>query len=155
MFLLLALAVYQGFIWTKSLDTVAGNNDSRNVFIAYIVGTGYCLEFIVSTFVLKTVETVIYRMINSGRYLIKTNAAGRNHEQSGLELGTISDDLPRQDRRSTAGPYSGHHVDESQTTGLEAALQAAARAHEQCAKADLQVALEYTKASTNLNARQL
>ena len=156
MFLLLALAVYQGLIWTKSLDTVAGTNDSRNVFIAYIVGTGYCLEFFISTFVLKTVETVIYRMRRTGRHLRQRSAAGRNHEQSGPELGTISDnDLPRQDRHYAADPYPGHDVDESQTTGLEAALQAAARAHEQCAKADLQVAQEYTKASTNLNARQL
>jgi hypothetical protein len=36
--LLIALAIYFGFTWTRELDTNAGRNDSRNVFITYIVG---------------------------------------------------------------------------------------------------------------------
>ena len=36
--LLIALAIYFGFTWTRKLDTNAGLNDSRNIFITYIVG---------------------------------------------------------------------------------------------------------------------
>jgi hypothetical protein len=36
--LLVGLGVYLGFIWTRHLDTQAGPNDSRNVFVFYIVG---------------------------------------------------------------------------------------------------------------------
>jgi hypothetical protein len=30
--------IYLGFLWTRSLDQTAGINDSRNVFITYVVG---------------------------------------------------------------------------------------------------------------------
>jgi hypothetical protein len=36
--LLLGLGIYLGFLWTRSLDETAGINDSRNVFITYVVG---------------------------------------------------------------------------------------------------------------------
>lgn len=36
--LLIALAIYFGFVWTRNLDTNSGFHDSRNVFITYIVG---------------------------------------------------------------------------------------------------------------------
>jgi hypothetical protein len=36
--LLMALGIYLGFLWTRSLDQSAGINDSRNVFITYVVG---------------------------------------------------------------------------------------------------------------------
>lgn len=41
--LLIALGIYLGFTWTRSLDTNASIYDSRNVFITYIVGLGVCL----------------------------------------------------------------------------------------------------------------
>jgi hypothetical protein len=36
--LLIALGIYLGFLWTRSLDQSAGINDSRSVFITYVVG---------------------------------------------------------------------------------------------------------------------
>jgi hypothetical protein len=36
--LLIALAIYFGFLWTRNLDQYAGPNASRNVFITYIIG---------------------------------------------------------------------------------------------------------------------
>lgn len=36
--LLVALGIYLGFVWTQNLDPNAGQNDSRNVFISYVVG---------------------------------------------------------------------------------------------------------------------
>jgi hypothetical protein len=35
---LIALGIYFGFLWTRSLDQNAGPNDSRNVFITYLTG---------------------------------------------------------------------------------------------------------------------
>ena len=40
--LLTALGVYLGFTWTRHLDPLAGYNDSRNVFIVYLVGLSVC-----------------------------------------------------------------------------------------------------------------
>ncbi len=36
--LLVALAIYFGFLWARNLDQTAGPNDSRNIFIMYIIG---------------------------------------------------------------------------------------------------------------------
>jgi hypothetical protein len=36
--LLIGLAIYFGFLWTRNLDTNAGFHDSRNVFITYAAG---------------------------------------------------------------------------------------------------------------------
>jgi hypothetical protein len=36
--LLIALGIYLGFLWSRGLDQTAGINDSRNVFITYVVG---------------------------------------------------------------------------------------------------------------------
>lgn len=41
-FLLVALGVYFGFVWTSNLDTSAGVYDNRNVFIFYLVGLLVC-----------------------------------------------------------------------------------------------------------------
>ena len=37
---LIGLGVYLGFIWQRNLDSNAGINDSRDVFITYIIGVG-------------------------------------------------------------------------------------------------------------------
>ncbi|KAF2741391.1 hypothetical protein EJ04DRAFT_571493 [Polyplosphaeria fusca] len=42
LFLLLGFGVYLGFIWTRILDTEAGHDDSRDVFIVYIVVLSLC-----------------------------------------------------------------------------------------------------------------
>ena len=39
---LVGLGVYLGFIWTRNLDLLAGANDSRDVFIVYIVSIALC-----------------------------------------------------------------------------------------------------------------
>ena len=36
------LAVYLGFLWTRNLDTSAGPNDSRNVFIIFLICYFFC-----------------------------------------------------------------------------------------------------------------
>ena len=116
---LIGLAIYQGFTWTRALDTSAGRGDSRNVFITFIIGTGACVLFYLLTFSLKLIES----LLGIGRS--KKNGTSR------IALG----DMP-------------HHVDEVVVVGgLSAALEAAALAHIRCAEADQIVALEYSRAS--------
>lgn len=47
---LMGLFIYQGFTWTRALDTSAGRSGSRNVFIAFIVKTGTCGLFFLLAF---------------------------------------------------------------------------------------------------------
>ena len=42
--LLISLGVYLGFTWTYNLDTLASGDNSRNVFIMYVVGVSVCVS---------------------------------------------------------------------------------------------------------------
>ena len=115
---LLGLAIYQGFTWTRALDTMAGRGDSQNVFITFIIGTGACVLFYLLTFSLKTLEN----LLRIGR--------SRRDGITRIHLSNM-----------------GHQVDEVVVRGgLSAALEAAALAHIRCAEADQRVALEYSRA---------
>jgi hypothetical protein len=39
----LGLGVYLGFVWQNSLDADAGRDDSRNIFIVFLIFTCFCL----------------------------------------------------------------------------------------------------------------
>ena len=41
-FLLIGFGVYLGFMWTRALDDLAGPDDSREVFIIYLVSLVFC-----------------------------------------------------------------------------------------------------------------
>jgi hypothetical protein len=43
LFLFIGFGIFFGFTWERVLDALAGPNDSRNVFISYIAGLGFCL----------------------------------------------------------------------------------------------------------------
>ena len=132
---LAGLGVYQGVTWTKSLDTVAANNDSRDVFIVFVVGIVFCYGFFSVVFPLKGFTELI-------RKLEAKKSAGQAAEQMMIESSPhkFSQLAPR------IMEHTEQEQDQSQAAGLSAALQAAAEAHEQCAKVDRQVALEYRKA---------
>ena len=116
---LLGLAIYQGFTWTRALDTSTGRGNSRDVFITFIIGTGACVLFYLLTFSLKTLENFL--------------RIGRSQEDG-------TSPIPLNDMR--------HEVDEAVVIGgLSAAIEAAALAHIRCAEADQRVALEYSRAS--------
>ena len=131
--LFVSLAIYQGFTWTRGLDTSAGHDDSRNVFITFIVGTGAVVLFFLLTFSSKAIENLlrIYRNIrkNSNAFLAAEEAQSRE---------ALADQLT----------HPRHSVERSLTMqGLSTALEAAAQAHLQCAEADRRVAIEYLRAS--------
>jgi hypothetical protein len=70
LFLLLGFGVYLGFVWTRSLDDSAGRNDSRDVFIVYIVVLG--------------IFYVLYSVVDMGQ-----------NYKSGLTTGSTLDDCVR------------------------------------------------------------
>ena len=63
---LTGLAVYLGFLWTRSLDTNAGPNDSRNVFIIFLISVTLCLFAYAMPRGFKNRETIPFQ---SYRYL--------------------------------------------------------------------------------------
>ena len=55
----IGLAIYQGFTWTRTLDTDAGKANGRKVFIAFIVSSGYGLFFFWSAEQIKLIEEML------------------------------------------------------------------------------------------------
>ncbi len=151
------LAIYQGFVWTKTLDTDAGKANSRNVFIAYIVSTGFCQLFFLSADVIKAIESLLIRgrsrnksreSWRSNRDFSDRNTEGEEHFQldeytsaaftNDATASTQNDDsAPPQQRPNFTDPYGS----------LAVALEAAAKAHILSAEADRRVASEYAKLS--------
>lgn len=156
------LAIYQGFVWTRNLDTDAGKVNSRNVFIAYIVSSGFCFTFFSFAGGIKYGEDLLML-----RHSYKTiaNIPTRNEGTIGGVVGPLnshddpSAELPeypsaRPAETATTLSSSIHAmsrtqdtIDENPSTGIVAALEAAAKAHILSAEADRQVAIEYAKLS--------
>lgn len=154
---IIGLAIYQGFVWTKTLDTDAGKDNSRNVFIAYIVSTGFCQLFFLSAGLIKAIESLLIRgqsrkklreLTRSNRYSFDSNRTGEDHLQldeytsaaftnNATASAQNNDSAPPQRRLNSTDPYGG----------LAAALEAAAKAHILSAEADRRVASEYAKLS--------
>ncbi|KAL8703546.1 MAG: hypothetical protein Q9201_003276 [Fulgogasparrea decipioides] len=132
---LVGLAIYLGFTWTRALDTDAGPGDSRDVFITFMVGTGLCLLVFSYTYWLKYLEDVVRTLKRSSANQEATVPAQAWDDNAIPPLVDSSAHL-----RHSVGK-------ESAEQDLSAALQAAARAHLQCAEAESKVALEYSRAS--------
>ena len=56
---LIGLATYQGFLYTRNLDSDAGPDHSRDSFIALVGGTGLCYLFFLLTFSAKSIESTV------------------------------------------------------------------------------------------------
>jgi len=53
---LTGLTIYEGFTWTRALDTSAAPGDSKYAFVVYMIGTGICSVFFLYSFLVKAVE---------------------------------------------------------------------------------------------------
>ena len=151
---ILGLAIYQGFVWTRNLDTDAGKTNSRNVFIAYIVSSGFGFVFFSFAGIIKFGEDLLLRrrsikakLEDSGQY----ERLQRDGEPS-FKLETYPSapfakaaSAPSQSIHTISQPQG--NPDESSSGGIAAALEAAAKAHILSAEADRQVAMEYAKVS--------
>lgn len=93
---LMGLSIYLGFIWTRNLDEAAGVNDSRNVFITFIVCASVFL----------------------GMYTVPTAMKGQSHRETfGSNMLTyedswikISDILLPSEEKSQAIQEKSHQV---------------------------------------------
>ena len=157
---LLGLTIYQGCTWTRALDLDNKRNDSRNVFITFLVGAWFCQGFFTTASTAKVIENII---LSSRLQSVVVGAIGTcqavNRIQNGGGQGSASDlealqgkPTPSTDEIKVVSHeafplHKRQGVDELVTGGLAAALQAAADAHLLCAKADRRVAFEYAKNS--------
>ena len=147
---LIGLGIYQGFTWTRALDTGAGNGDSRNVFITFLVATGVCFGFFLLTFATKRAETLLQTDRTKGQSYGLNNLDTEHYIGTQERAEPVSDPEPPE----TSGNRSEHsrHGSDQVVAGalaaaLDAALDAASQAHLQCATASRQVALEYARIS--------
>ena len=153
----IGLAIYQGFVWTRTLDTDAGKTNSRNVFIAYIASSGFCQLFFASAGVIKTVESRLMLRSSKRRLGVWAQGSGGIVERSPRD-GDEPLQLEQLNQAASASHASASPQEdvelpqqvpnmESLYRGLETALEAAAKAHILSAEADRQVASEYAKLS--------
>ena len=83
---LVGLAIHQGFIFTKNLDNNTAPGDSRDSFIALMVGTGLCTVFFLMTFSAKDIESTIrsrFSRLNESSPHNMFNAVPENLEAEG------------------------------------------------------------------------
>ena len=148
------LAIYQGFVWTRNLDTDAGKTNSRNVFIAYIVSSGFGGVFFSFAGVIKYGEDLLLRQRSLKAKL--SDSTRYEHLQRDGEPSFKRETYPPAPLAKTAAaPSQSIHTasqpqdtpDESSSGGIAAALEAAAKAHILSAEADRHVAMEYAKLS--------
>ena len=149
---LLGLAIYQGFIWTRSLDPLAKIGYSRDVFIMFVVTSGACLGFITLAFSTKTIESLLHadkRDDVSGASNEDVNdndddryvSGNKQHSQSMVKADMVAPspkikpmDLPEGDADQI-----------NKVADLVGTLRYAAQAHAQCAEADHLIASEFAK----------
>ena len=137
---LLGLAIYEGLLFAKNLDTGTTKTQSRDSFITLMVGTGVFFAFFLFVFATKDIESTL-----SFFYAIGGSPSSvRKNQQSQI--------VALEDRQSVIngleeieGHLSRPFVNQlGSSASLTRALQNAAEAHRQCAEADLRVANEYT-----------
>ena len=105
--LLIALAIYFGFVWTRNLDTNSGFHDSRNVFITYIVGLAVAVGVYSVSQLYQEDEKRYERQIVEGyldEYLTKhpeaRNRGGLNNPYAGNDIPPA--EVARQGRQQDA-----------------------------------------------------
>ena len=149
---ILGLAIYQAFVWTRNLDTDAGNINSRNVFIAYIVGSGFCVIFFSFAAVIKYLENRLLLRNTAKTKLSGSTRYPQRDDEPYSEPGiypsaTSAEKLAAPLQTIHTASQSQDTANENPSGGIAAALEAAAKAHILSAEADRQVAMEYAKLS--------
>lgn len=143
---LVGLAIYQGFVWTKDIDTTAAPGDSRDVFITFIVANGACILFFFFTFSFKSVENLLRGARHVDEYTLNMDTTDSRDFDGSLPpseaMGQRSMHFQGPSKTAALNSASQHTVGD-----LPTALKKAAQAHVQCAEADRLVAMEYAKLS--------
>ena len=96
----LGLGIYLGFVWTRELDQSAGPNDSRNIFIVFVVVVVFCIYFYVTPALYKEIEVLPVKRWKDyqdrlGDFAAKQGAFVKGHPTSPLGTPSIagSDDI--------------------------------------------------------------
>ncbi len=112
----LGLGIYLGFVWTRDLDQSAGPNDSRNIFIVFIVVVVFCIYFYVTPALYKEIEVLPVKRWKDyqdrlGDFAARQGAVVTGHPTSPLGTPSIagSDDItpapgPTTSPRKTPSP---------------------------------------------------
>lgn len=112
----LGLGIYLGFVWTRDLDQSAGPNDSRNVFIFFMVVVVSCLYFYGTPTYFKEIEALTVERWKDyqdkfGDFAARHGAVVTGHPTSPPGTPSIagSDDItpasgPTTNQKSTVGP---------------------------------------------------
>ena len=135
---LIGLTIYQGYTWTRALDGGAGTGASRDVFITLVVGLSFCIIFFIIAFAAKDIET-----------LMRTGRTKVDEEEEVEGVRSDAAILSQVVQRSSSQPHQNGDRPVAPRT-LAAALEAAAKAHAQCAQADRLVAQLLQPTSTTL-----
>lgn len=161
---LVGLAIYQGFVFTKNLDNNTAPGDSRDSFIALIVGTGLCTVFFLMTFSAKDIESTIRSRPSRLNESSPHNTFNAVPEDPGAEgesslekpSGTtpqLSFTIHQQETVHEREPANEQQrMNSPQTQALASLLKAAAQAHGHCAEADRRVAGAFANSSTEWHA---
>ena len=137
---LLGLAIYEGLLFAKNLDTGTTKTQSRDSFITLMVGTGVFFGFFLFVSATKDIESTL-----SYFYAIGGSASSVDHHQRGqvvpLEDRQVVADGLEESKEQLSRPSVNRH---GPSASLTRALKDAVEAHRRCAEADLRVANEFT-----------
>lgn len=90
---LLGLGVYLGFLWTQHLDTQGGRNDSRDVFIIFIVSTVIIIALYAAPAAYKGLEMSAIENVNRGRVERSRQRIGNPNERKEQSQETVIQSL--------------------------------------------------------------
>ncbi|KAI9722027.1 MAG: hypothetical protein M1812_001987 [Candelaria pacifica] len=157
---LVGLAIYQGLVFTKNLDNNTVSGDSRDSFIALMLGTGLCSVSFLTTLSAKDNESTIrsqFSRLNKSSPRITKDAVSEFPEAEGEALTEKPSGTTLQLSSITYQHGIVHErepANEQQRVKplLASLLEAAAQAHTQCAEADQRVAVALANSSTERHA---
>lgn len=86
---LLGLGVYLGFLWTRHLGTQGGRNDSRDVFIIFIVSTVIIIVLYAMPAAYKGLEMSAIENVNRGRMERSRQRIGKANERKEQSQETV------------------------------------------------------------------
>lgn len=107
---LLGLTIYQGFIFSKNLDTDAAPHESRNNFIALVTATGLCSIFFIYVFSSKDLESTIRNFVRPGNLI--SDAIRGDQYKDGVTANLGLQDVIQNPRSACRGSHDPVHVPE-------------------------------------------
>lgn len=115
---LLGLGVYLGFLWTRHLDTQGGRNDSRDVFIIFIVSTVIIIALYATPAAYKRLEMSAMENVNRGRVERSRPRIGEPNERKEQSQETVIQSLIDTLRQTNRAQEASIRVSEQLTAEI-------------------------------------